>query len=36
MTRLGFAVTGIDAGAESVAVAATHARGLEMTIDELP
>jgi 2-polyprenyl-6-hydroxyphenyl methylase/3-demethylubiquinone-9 3-methyltransferase len=33
MTRLGFAVTGIDAGAESIAVAATHARGLDLAID---
>jgi 2-polyprenyl-6-hydroxyphenyl methylase/3-demethylubiquinone-9 3-methyltransferase len=33
MTRLGFAVTGIDAGTESVAVAATHARGLGLAID---
>lgn len=33
MTRLGFAVTGIDAGAESVAVAAAHAHGVELAID---
>ncbi len=33
MTRLGFNVTGIDAGAESVTVAATHAWGLDLAID---
>jgi len=33
MTRLGFEVTGIDAGAESVAVAAAHARGLDLAIN---
>jgi 2-polyprenyl-6-hydroxyphenyl methylase/3-demethylubiquinone-9 3-methyltransferase len=33
MTRLGFAVTGIDAAAEGVAVARTHARSLDLAID---
>jgi 2-polyprenyl-6-hydroxyphenyl methylase/3-demethylubiquinone-9 3-methyltransferase len=33
MSRLGFAVTGIDAGAESVAVARAHAQALGLAID---
>ncbi|HEY5290615.1 MAG TPA: bifunctional 2-polyprenyl-6-hydroxyphenol methylase/3-demethylubiquinol 3-O-methyltransferase UbiG [Caulobacteraceae bacterium] len=33
MTRLGFAVTGIDAAGESVAVARAHADGLSLAID---
>jgi 2-polyprenyl-6-hydroxyphenyl methylase/3-demethylubiquinone-9 3-methyltransferase len=33
MARLGFAVTGIDAGAEAIAAAQTHADALGLTID---
>jgi 2-polyprenyl-6-hydroxyphenyl methylase/3-demethylubiquinone-9 3-methyltransferase len=33
MTRLGFAVTGVDASERNVAVSAAHAKGLGLTID---
>jgi 2-polyprenyl-6-hydroxyphenyl methylase / 3-demethylubiquinone-9 3-methyltransferase len=33
MARLGFAVTGIDAGAEAIAVAGSHAEAVGLTID---
>jgi 2-polyprenyl-6-hydroxyphenyl methylase/3-demethylubiquinone-9 3-methyltransferase len=36
MSRLGFAVTGIDAGAETIGVAKAHAAALELDIDYRP